>query len=77
MFQGLKKKLFFLCIHQKPGVRVEWEDAGEEEEEEEAEGDVYPFTSQHECPLVQQKVNKYTQWSSDFFNHDSLFAGFY
>lgn len=38
----------------------------EEEEEDvqrEEEGDDHLFTSRHECPLVQQKVNESPSWS--------------
>lgn len=54
----------FLCTQQRGEthvLRAEQEVEEEEEEEddqgEEEEGDDHLFTSQHECPLVQQKVN--------------------
>ncbi|XP_049897417.1 coiled-coil domain-containing protein 15 isoform X2 [Epinephelus moara] len=37
----------------------------QEEEEEEEEEDHYLFTSQHECPLVQQKVSGPVSWDAD------------
>jgi len=49
---------------EQQGVDVQ---GGEEEEEEEEEGDDLLFNSQHECPLVQQKVNKYARCSSSIF----------
>lgn len=58
-------KIFFLLTQQKAGshvLRAEREVEEEEDvegEEEEDEGDDQFFTSQHECPLVQQKVNEY------------------
>ncbi|XP_028452319.1 coiled-coil domain-containing protein 15 isoform X3 [Perca flavescens] len=51
----------------KPGshvLRAEQEEAVQEEEEEE-EGDDHLFTSQHKCPLVQQKVSGPVLWDSD------------
>lgn len=53
-------KTFFLCTQQKAGShrpRAEQEvEEDVEREEEEQEGDDH---GQHECPLVQQKVNEY------------------
>ncbi|XP_045894746.1 coiled-coil domain-containing protein 15 [Micropterus dolomieu] len=43
----------------------------EEEEDVEEEGDDHLFTSRHECPLVQQKVNEYPWCSSGTFHHGS------
>ncbi|KAK5858308.1 hypothetical protein PBY51_002456 [Eleginops maclovinus] len=39
-------------------------------EEEEEEGDDLLFTSQHECPLVQQKVSRPRMWDSDITQTD-------
>lgn len=61
-FQGVKN---FLCFQQKSGPHVEEEDVEGEEEEE--DGDDQLFTSQHECPLVLQKVNEYAHCSSGTF----------
>ncbi|XP_034405386.1 coiled-coil domain-containing protein 15 [Cyclopterus lumpus] len=47
--------------HQEEEEEDEEEDVQEEEEEE----DDYLFTSQHECPLVQQKVNGPMLWDSE------------
>ncbi|KAA8586539.1 hypothetical protein FQN60_000375, partial [Etheostoma spectabile] len=44
---------------------VEEEAVEEEEEEEEEEGDHHLFTSQHKCPLVQQKGSAPVLWDSD------------
>ncbi|XP_033954170.2 troponin I-like [Pseudochaenichthys georgianus] len=39
-------------------------------EEEEEEGDELLFNSQHECPLVQQKVSRPRMWDSDLSQPD-------
>ncbi|XP_042355396.1 coiled-coil domain-containing protein 15 [Plectropomus leopardus] len=49
--------------HVLRGEQEEEEDVQAEEEEE--EGDDYLFTSQHECPLVQQKVSGPVFWDTD------------
>lgn len=44
----------------------------EEDAEEEEEGDDNFLTSEHECPLVQQKVDKYAACGCCTFYHGSL-----
>uniref|UniRef100_A0A3P8U4R5 Coiled-coil domain containing 15 n=1 Tax=Amphiprion percula TaxID=161767 RepID=A0A3P8U4R5_AMPPE len=44
-----------------------------EEGLEEGEGDDPLFSSQHECPLVQQKVIGHASWSPDRFHPDPVF----
>lgn len=60
-------KIIFLCFQQKADYHVlRGEQKVEEEEEDvqrEEEGDDHFFTSRHECPLVQQKVNESPSWS--------------
>ncbi|XP_060941894.1 coiled-coil domain-containing protein 15 [Limanda limanda] len=48
---------------QRPEQEVEEEE--EEDFQREEEGDDYFFTSQHECPLVQQKVSGSVLWDTD------------
>ncbi|KAI3373924.1 hypothetical protein L3Q82_022493, partial [Scortum barcoo] len=43
----------------------EEEDVEGEEEEEEEEGDDHLFTTQHECPLIQQKISGHVSLDSD------------
>nr|XP_046266307.1 coiled-coil domain-containing protein 15 [Scatophagus argus] len=45
----------------------------EEEDDEEEEGDDQLFTSQHECPLVQQKLSGAESWESDRSHPDAGF----
>lgn len=70
-------KIIFLWTQQKAESHMvrreheveEEEDVQEEEAVEEADDS---FSSQHECPLIQQKVNKYPVYSSGTFNHSSV-----
>uniref|UniRef100_A0A3Q1GQZ9 Coiled-coil domain containing 15 n=1 Tax=Acanthochromis polyacanthus TaxID=80966 RepID=A0A3Q1GQZ9_9TELE len=48
------------------------EEGLEEEEEEEEEGDDPLFSSQHECPLVQQKIIGHASWSPDRLHPDPV-----
>lgn len=60
-------KIIFCCTQQKAEshmLRREHEMEEEEDVQEveaEEEEDDHLFTSQHECPLVQQKVNEWLQ----------------
>uniref|UniRef100_A0A3Q1FKX5 Coiled-coil domain containing 15 n=1 Tax=Acanthochromis polyacanthus TaxID=80966 RepID=A0A3Q1FKX5_9TELE len=58
-----------LCAHQKAESH---EEGLEEEEEEEEEGDDPLFSSQHECPLVQQKIIGHASWSPDRLHPDPV-----
>ncbi|KAM7374703.1 hypothetical protein PAMP_007347 [Pampus punctatissimus] len=50
-------KIIFLCTQQKAESHVQRAEHEVEEEEEEEEGDDVLFTSQRECPLVQQNIS--------------------
>lgn len=74
LIQGVIKIIFLQQKAESHMVRREHEmeeEEGVQEKEEVEEGDDHPFTSQHECPLIQQKVNEYPGYSSSTFNHGS------
>ena len=54
-------KIIFLCTKQKAESHVPRAEQEVEEEEEEEEGEDLLFTSQHECPLVQQNISSIMQ----------------
>lgn len=63
VFLHIQGVIKLLCTQQKAEAHML---RAEEEEDvhEKEEGDDHIFTSQHQCPLIQQKVNKYPQCSS-------------